>query len=350
MKPSNHDKEREGIGALRPVEETGPLGRSITGTMLEHLGSIAGSCGATAVFVYVDELNGNPLPVSGPSEPTLYYVTKAPAEDRIPEEHGARFLRVPNVPLTRLGQVKIALFLALSKGLVKRGDKIVFLCGVEESRSLDTIIVTEVGREYEIFATSENGAANGAASRIPPEVVDRVIEIASELGSEGREGKPVGALFVVGDTDKVLPLTRQLILNPFRGYPEANRNLLDHSLEETVKELSAIDGAFIIRADGVIESCGTYLKTASQEEFELPQGLGARHHAAAGITSVTDSIAVTVSESTGTVTIFRKGAIVTEIEKPRTIGRQAKSISQRRSKSRRRSKGGTPQAEDSTRS
>ena len=348
MKPMNHDSEKEGIGTLRTAPDAARSGRSITGTMLEHLGSIAGSCGATAVFVYVDELNGNPLPVTAPSEPTLYYVTKASAEDEIPEKPGPRFLRIPNVPMTRLGQVKIALFLAFSKGLVKRGDKIVFLCGVEESGNLDTIIVTEVGREYEIFATSENEAVNGSGTRIPPEVVDRVIEIASELGSEGREGKPVGALFVVGDTHKVLPLTRQLILNPFRGYPEEKRNLLDHSLEETIKELSAIDGAFIIRSDGVIESCGTYLKTASQEEFELPQGLGARHHAAAAITSVTDSIAVTVSESTGTVTIFRKGAIVTEIEKPRSIGRLAKSAAQRRPKSRRRRKGGTSQTDDST--
>ena len=148
-----------------------------------------------------------------------------------------------------------------------------------------------------------------------------MIEIASELGSEGREGKPVGTLFVVGNQEKVLPLTRQLILNPFKGYPEDNRNILDHSLEETIKELSAIDGAFIIRGDGIVESCGTYLKTSGQEEFELPQGLGTRHHAAAAITSVTDSIAVTVSESTGAVTIFRGGAIITEIEKPRTIGR-----------------------------
>ena len=346
MKPSNHDMEREGAGILRIAEDATASVRSITGTMLEHLGSIAGSCGASAVFIYIDELNGNILPLASHSEPTLYFVTKATDENKILEESGARFIRIPNVPLTRLGQVKIALFLAFSKGLVKRGDKIVFLCGVEDSGNLDTIIVTEVGREYEIFATAENETVNGNGSRIPPEVVDRVIEIASELGSEGREGKPVGALFVVGDTAKVLPLTRQLILNPFMGYPEENRNLLDHSLEETIKELSAIDGAFIVRADGVIESCGTYLKTASQEEFELPQGLGARHHAAAGITSVTDSIAVTVSESTGTVTIFRRGAIVTEIEKPRSIGRQAKLDSQRRSKSRRRSKSGPPQAED----
>jgi diadenylate cyclase len=347
MQASDYNRVSESTGTLQAAEDAAAPCRTITATMLEHLGSIAEACCAAAVFVYVDVLNGTPLPVPAPSDPTMYYVTKTAGEEDLPEKTGMRFLRIPNVPMTRLGQVKIALFLAFSKGLVKRGDKVVFLSGVEESGNLDTLIVTEVGREYEIFATSENEATNGHATRIPPEVIDRVIEIASELGSEGREGKPVGALFVVGDTARVLPLTRQLILNPFRGYPEEKRNLLDHSLEETIKELSAIDGAFIIRADGVIESCGTYLKTASQEEFELPQGLGARHHAAAGITSVTDSIAVTVSESTGTVTIFRKGGIVTEIEKPRSIGRPAKLLGQRRPRSRRRSKNNLSQPEDS---
>jgi DNA integrity scanning protein DisA with diadenylate cyclase activity len=115
-------------------------------------------------------------------------------------------------------------------------------------------------------------------------------------------------------------MSRQLILNPFQGYEEANRNILDPSLKETVKELSTIDGAFILRGDGVIESCGAFLKTTGQKESELPQGLGARHHAAAGITAVTDSIAVTVSESTGTVTVFRGGGLITEIEKPRPVG------------------------------
>ena len=227
---------------------------------------------------------------------------------------------MPNVPLTRTGQVKIAVFLALSRGIIKQGDKIVFLSGIAASGTLDTIIVTQVGREYEMISTSQNEVGSAMRPGILPEVLDRVIEIASELGNEGREGKPVGALFVVGDTDEVLPLTRQLILNPFKGYSEESRNILDHSLEETVKELASIDGAFIIRGDGLIESCGTYLKTASQEEYELPQGLGTRHHAAAAITSVTNSISVTVSESTGTVTIFRSGAIMTEIEKPRSIG------------------------------
>lgn len=142
------------------------------------------------------------------------------------------------------------------------------------------------------------------------------MSIAIELGSRGREGKTVGALFVIGDTDRVLAMSRQLVINPFRGYVSEERNVLDDNMEETIKEFSTIDGAFLIRGDGTIESCGTFLKTF-HSNTHLPHGWGARHHVAAGITSVTKAISITVSESTGAVTIFRSGHVVTRIEKSR---------------------------------
>jgi len=320
---TDRDKRTKIRHKLEAVQVQACSARTITDSLLEHIAGITQSCGAAAIFVYVDALDGRPISLPENLKQKVYYVTKTIEEDKLQENRNTRFLRVPNVPLTRLGQVKIAVFLALSRGLVKHGDKIVFLSGIAASGNLDTIIVTEVGREYEMYASVDTDHA--PPSHILPEIVERVIDLASELGKEGREGKPVGALFVVGDTDRVLPLTRQLILNPFRGYPEEQRNILDESLEETVKELSALDGAFIIRGDGIIETCGAYLKTASQDEFDLPRGLGARHHAAAAITSVTDSIAITVSESTGTVTIFRGGRVMTEIEKPRSIRRKSLS-------------------------
>jgi len=286
--------------------------------LLQHVAGIVKSCGATALFVYVDALEGPELEFAPLPDAKVFCVTKEPVREDKAREGCLRCLRVPDVPLTRLGRVKIAIFLALSRGLIAQGDRIVFLSGLAATKTLDTIIVTDVGREYEIFAS---GAGLTATSpNVLPEVIERIVDIASELGSEGREGRAVGAMFIVGDTDRVVPLTRQLVLNPFKGYPPEERNILDYSLEETVKELATLDGAFIIRDDGVMETCGSYVRTASQVEYELPRGLGARHHAAAAITAVTDAIAVTVSESTGSVTIFRAGRIVTEIQKPRSTG------------------------------
>jgi len=288
----------------------------ITCSLAEHVGDIARACGATALFVYADALGGRELQL--PEDLKVYYVTRTAGEEREQEEKHRTVLRVPNVPLTRTSQAKMAVFLALSRGLIKLGDVVVCLAGLPGSGSLDTLIVAQVGREYEMFAISR--ADDQSPPDVRPEVLERVLEIASELGSEGREGKPVGAFFVVGDSERVLPLTKQLILNPFQGYPEDQRNILSDALEETIKELSTVDGAFIIRGDGVIETCGAYVKVASQDEYDLPQGLGARHQAAAAITAVTNAAAVTVSESTGTVSVFRGGRILVEIEKPRALG------------------------------
>ena len=46
----------------------------------------------------------------------------------------------------------------------------------------------------------------------------------------------------------------------------------------------------------------------------VPSGLGARHAAAAGITANTKSIALTVSESDGTVRVWRAGRLVASFE------------------------------------
>jgi diadenylate cyclase len=292
--------------------------RAITQALLKHVVDIAEQSDAAAIFVYVDALEEKALPSEGSLESKVCYITRTVHEEQEQRHRGTSFIRVPNVPLSRLGQVKVAIFLALSKGFIQAGDTVVFLSGLAASGTLDTLIVTQVGREYEILASSPE--SDGLPKGIRPEVVERTVDIATQLGAEGREGKAVGALFVIGDTERVCSMTRQLVINPFKGYPTEERNILNDRLTETIKEFSTIDGAFIIHGDGIIESCGTYLKTASQLEFELPRGLGARHHSAAGITSVADCIAITVSESTGTVTVFRGGQIVTEIERQRGIG------------------------------
>lgn len=300
------------------TDEGSDSAKVITHSLLQHAAGIVDSCGATALFIYVDAMADDLADVELGVKARVFCVTRGGAEEKGSRTEALQCLRIPNVPLTRMGQVKIAVFLALSRGLIRYGDRVVFLSGLAAAKTLDTIIVTQVGREYEILASGAD--LTTTSPKVLPEVIERVVDIASELGSEGREGRPVGALFVIGDTDHVLPLTRQLVLNPFKGYPVQERNILDYSLEETVKELATLDGAFIVRNDGVIETCGTYIRTTGQPEYELPRGLGARHHAAAAITAVTGAISVTVSESTGSITIFRNGRIITEIQKPRSTG------------------------------
>jgi DNA integrity scanning protein DisA with diadenylate cyclase activity len=129
-------------------------------------------------------------------------------------------------------------------------------------------------------------------------------------------------LFVVGDSDRVLAQCRSLVLNPFQGHPEAQRNILDPALDETIKEFSALDGAFVVRADGLVLCAGTLLLPSSPHS-PLPGGLGTRHAAAAGITASTEAVAVCVSQSTGTVAVFRSGGLVTSLARPSGLSRRA---------------------------
>jgi diadenylate cyclase len=178
-----------------------------------------------------------------------------------------------------------------------------------------------MGQEIELFSAS---TADPLPGDVTPTVFERVLNLAGELGVEGREGRPVGTLFVIGDSDQVLAQSHQLVINPFHGYPENERNILDPRLEETIKEFSAIDGAFVIRGDGVILAAGRYLAPRSKLDEKLPQGLGTRHQAAAGITATTQAIALCISQSTGTVAIFKEGRLITDIQKP--WGRNAESL------------------------
>ena len=173
-----------------------------------------------------------------------------------------------------------------------------------------------VGKEFEIFQTVDQPKLTEHIKRV---VFQQVLTIALELAQQGREGKPVGALLVVGDDKEVQKYCQQNIINPFRGYTEKERNILNDVIKETVKEFCTIDGAFVIKGNGVIVSAGTTLRPNISGE-ELPLALGTRHSSAAAITASTRSIAITLSESTGTVRVWRKGQMITEIERAARIG------------------------------
>jgi DNA integrity scanning protein DisA with diadenylate cyclase activity len=79
-----------------------------------------------------------------------------------------------------------------------------------------------------------------------------------------------------------------------------------------MRELSALDGALIISEKGHVESAGTYVSAPSGRARVAP-GLGARHQAAAAISSTGKAVSVVISESSGTVTVFLQGAAALEL-------------------------------------
>ena len=268
--------------------------------------------GLQALLLYVDGLESpDELKlVDFDAAYSVILIARSDEAANIARRHTKRVVQVPTVTLTRTGQIKMAVMLSFSKRLLNRGDRFVFVTGLAGG-ILDTLMTMEVGREYELFQTVDQPPLTEHIRRA---VFERVLNLALELASEGREGKPVGAIFVLGDAGNVIEHSHQIVINPFKGYPEEQRNILDDAIRETIKEFCTIDGAFVIKGTGTIVSAGTYL-LAKLVPHELPQGLGARHAAAAAITEATHSIAITISESTGAVRIWRQGQLVTEIEK-----------------------------------
>lgn len=146
---------------------------------------------------------------------------------------------------------------------------------------------------------------------VNPQILEQVILLAVEIAREGREGRKIGTMFVVSDTDAVMARSKNLILDPLVGHPDQAKHIEDPNLRETIKELAQLDGAFVVSDDGVVLSACRYIN-ASSEGIDLPLGLGSRHVAAASISKETNAVAVVVSES-AIVRIFDDGELVSEI-------------------------------------
>jgi diadenylate cyclase len=135
-----------------------------------------------------------------------------------------------------------------------------------------------------------------------------VLSLAIELANQGPEGKPVGTIFTLGDQEKILQLSRQLIMNSLYGYSEEERNILDPNLRQTIREFSATDGAFVVCDNGVVMAARGRL-IAALAEGELPWGLGSRPVAGVSMTIATDAMAIALSQSDGAVRIVKQGSI-----------------------------------------
>ena len=156
---------------------------------------------------------------------------------------------------------------------------------------------TEFGSELQISKLLEG-------TDIQEHVLTRVLKIASEISKEGREGKPIGTAFIIGDSDNVLRKSIERIKpNPYESLKPENKKITDETLKESIKEYAQLDGVFVITNHGVIEAAGRYI-TADPRKVKIPEGFGTRHGSVAAITLETKSIGVLVSQSGGKIRIF----------------------------------------------
>jgi len=305
------------IDGKQSREEIGPKNKRMksagwTDLMLKQAASIANKVRADAILVNM-ETSADIIPFlkAEGKKFKVIIVTKKGLSLEKATGLKCNTIILPDVYLTRDGYLKFGFLSGISKGILFKDDILVCVGGQIEKGYMDTIMILKVGDESEIVSFAEESPF---PKNIKPDIFESLLTLVMEMAYEGREGRPIGTTFVLGDHKKVLQYSHQLVFNPFQGHPEDILHITQPEVRETLKEFSSIDGAFIIRDDGVVLAAGRYLNAAHHGE-PLPQGLGARHSSAAAITGVTDSVALAISESSGKVTIFRGGNIVTTIEK-----------------------------------
>jgi diadenylate cyclase len=256
----------------------------------------------------VDDVDG--LFLFSPS--AAYYEQFADVEvDRvvIDDENGVDADAFVELPLdfdNVRNRIKFGVEGAMEREFVAEGDIVVCTVSMFEADvdadSLVRVRVDESMRSgiYDLFTDS----------RADPGVIRDVFEVAIDLGKKGQKGKPVGALFVVGDAGKVMNKSRPLSYNPFE---KSHVHVGDPIVNVMLKEFSRLDGAFVVSDSGKIVSAYRYLEP-SAEGVDIPKGLGARHMAGGAITRDTNAIAIVLSESDGMVRAFKRGDLILEID------------------------------------
>jgi DNA integrity scanning protein DisA with diadenylate cyclase activity len=224
---------------------------------------------------------------------------------------GLEMMLLPLRAADKYSQVRHAISVALTSAKVSIGDLVICALGRDVYQEEgDLVVLTDVEAGIEGLVISDLLKLTDA---IQFSVMDAAIAVACKIGRAARRGKRLGAIFMLGDSNKVLEGSKQLIPNPFQGHDEAVRRLANPDIHDALVELSKLDGAFVVRGDGLIQAAGAFL-APSRVEVELPIGLGARHAAAAAATKHTTATAVVVSATDGNIRVFSGGKMVLQMD------------------------------------
>ena len=183
----------------------------------------------------------------------------------------------------------------LGEGRFKSNDRILAILG----EPMYGVIVIEASN-----LTSNRLAIVAQEHDIDIEILARLMELARHIGSRGREGHAVGALFAIGSVPKLRRYSTALVLNPFKGHSDSKRSLSDSKNHETLAEFAWLDGAILFNAKGIASDAGRYVQVPSG--ITPKPGEGGRHLAARSISHLADAVSICVSSS-GVITLYSKG-------------------------------------------
>ena len=288
-----------------PPQPVSPASKSTITSCYSQLGAEAvKKVGASALIILSETMpdltwtknRDFPVIVASSSEKVLDFA----------QEHGLKTIEMEPLDHSIVDRISLSLLEAVSMDLVGASASVVVIYSGFETSILDSISIVRLGEHLEKLKPKELRQLD---SIVPFETLKSIVDIATDIGREGREGNPIGTLLVVGDHRNVMDRTRAIGFDPFKGYPRKDRNIRDSKVREAIKEIAQLDGAIIVSRDGTVEA-GCRLIDAPVQGLSLPKGLGTRHWAAAAITKATKSLAIVVSQSTGSVRLFRDGEVI----------------------------------------
>lgn len=245
-----------------------------------------------------------------PPPPQLIVAANTAEELEGAEAEGIGCIELEMTDFPMVERLTQALLEAVSAELIQTKSTVVTLYGGFEPDEIDSVSLMRLNEHFERLTIHD---LRKLETTVPLDILKIVVDMAIDIGRDGREGKPVGTMFVVGDQKKILAECNTAGFDMVKGYSAQERDLSDPRVREGIKEVAQLDGAFVISPKGIVEaSCQTIQATA--KSITLSKGLGTRHWAAAAISRSCNAIAVTVSQTNGTVRIFQNGEIVLRIE------------------------------------
>lgn len=250
-----------------------------------------------------------------PQEKLLVAAEEAALTKKLLQTKDLNVLDIDPGPTPTQERMSLALLEAIAQEKLRPGAHVVTVyngigVGDFQPEQIDSISIIHLGEHLDRLSAQDLRKLD---LDVPLEVLRAVVDLANEIGREGREGHPVGTMFVVGDTKKVLTMSRPLNFNPFRGYSRKERDIRDRRVREQIKDIAQLEGAILIQRDGVAEAACMYID-APADGITLSMGLGTRHWTAAAISKRTRAVAIAVSQSSGSVRIFQNGTVMLQIE------------------------------------
>lgn len=281
-----------------------PPGKRDISILTSSAVDIARSLKASAIITFSEE-----LPKTPPDIPLLVFKPRKSTminelTQGIEENETDFYAKVETRARSASKDLGDASVIAYINNLIESGGVVVGIIRMNDS---DAIVVYDLSKNIMMKKLRE------CTERVDADVLRAVLNIALELANQGREGKSCGTAFIIGDSNEVLRRSHPLVLNPFEGQNRENCSIVKPESWETVKSFAQLDGVFVLTGKGMIRAAGRYLDIDARD-VPVEQGLGGRHTSAAAITRDTETIAVTVSTSGGTIRIFKDGLELLKIE------------------------------------